>query len=118
MDSDSQNPSIEFKTNATGTNENIINLDRKLRGLRAEVSIQIQNFSFYEGEDKDLYMNQLSLLAQELDDAIKGIETLVSVVAPESEEYKQAFYQSEEMQQFNEMIIKNLKKMEHMHLKF
>lgn len=90
------------------TPEHIINLDKQLRGLRAEIDVKIHNFSAYEGENKVQYLNQLNSLAQELDSALDGIETLVNLVSVQEDDEKESFYQSETMQKFYGIVSEQL----------
>lgn len=91
--------------------DNIINLDRSLRGLRAEIDVKIHNFSVYEGENREAYLTSLASIAKELDDAIAGLDTLINLANSQSDEEKQTFYQSETMQKFYSIITEQLNEM-------
>ncbi|KTD52796.1 hypothetical protein [Legionella quateirensis] len=91
--------------------ENIINLERNLRGLRAEIDVKIHNFSAYEGENRVAYLTSLDAIAKELDSALEGLDTLVSLVSIQSHEEQQAFYQSETMQKFYGIVTEQLDEM-------
>ncbi|MCL9685168.1 hypothetical protein [Legionella maioricensis] len=92
--------------------ENIIRLDQKLKGLRAEIDAKLQNSFVYEDNNsRDEYVKKLSTVSKEVTAAIKGIETLVNLVATDEDAEEQiAFLQGEGMQQFSEMIAESLEK--------
>lgn len=96
--------------------ESIINLDRKLRGLLLNVDQKLHTCYLYTGNDREEYINKLSLLAKELDKAISGIEHVVNTVSPLDAQTRKAFFQSEEMQEFNALALQQMEKMEHMNL--
>lgn len=109
MESQTQSHSSNVKPKFDhNTPEKIITLDKNLRSLRAEIEVKIHNFSVYEGENKEMYLNQLHTLATEIDSAINGVETLVSMVSTHSEEEKHAFYESELMQKFYGVVTQQL----------
>ena len=112
MDSDIQTQSLFTSDFDTNTPENIVQLDQRLKGLRAEIEIQLHNFAFYEGEDKDQYIEKFSRLAKEIDEAISGIETIVNAVRPQSDEFKREFFQSEEIQELDSKLGEHLEKFE------
>jgi hypothetical protein len=95
-----------------GLRDNIMRLDQKLKGLRAEIEAKIQNSFLYEDDKtRDEYVKKLSTVSREVTAAIKGIETLVNLVATDEDAEEQtAFLQGEGMRQFSEMIAENLEK--------
>ncbi|MBL7480654.1 hypothetical protein [Legionella bononiensis] len=112
MEPDTQNEApLAQSTHDVTIPENIINLERNLRGLRAEIDVKIHNFSAYEGENRVAYLTSLDSIAKELDSAIEGIETLVGLVNTQSDEEKQTFYQSETMQKFYGIVTEQLNEM-------
>ncbi|CAM2821808.1 hypothetical protein [Legionella worsleiensis] len=90
--------------------EHIINLDRNLRGIRAEIDVKIHNFSVYEGKDRVDFLTVLDAIAKELDSAINNLETLVGLANTQSDEEKSAFYQGETMQKLYGIITEKLNK--------
>lgn len=100
--------------------ENIIRLDQKLKGLRAEIDAKLQNSFLYEDDNsRDEYVKKLSTVSKEVTTAIRGIETLVNLVANDEDTGEQsAFLQSESAQQFSEMIAENLDKITEIKINF
>lgn len=94
------------------TPEKIIELDKNLRGLRAEIEIKIYNFTAYEGESKEMYLNQLNILAAGIDSAINGVDRLVGLVSDQTEEGKREFYEGELMGQFLASLTEQLEELE------
>ncbi|WP_298622367.1 hypothetical protein [uncultured Legionella sp.] len=92
----------------SNTPEKIIALDNDLRSLRAEIEVKIHNFSFYEGENKEMYLNQFHTLTTEIDSTINDVGTLVAQANRQSEEEKLAFYESDDMQKFYEIVTQQL----------
>jgi hypothetical protein len=93
------------------TRKNILRLDQKLKGLRAEIEAQLQNPLMYDGEDRESFFEKLSVVSKEIDDAINGIDTLVQLVSGEDKDVVEAFFQGEEMRDFSTMIAENLDKL-------
>lgn len=96
--------------------DSIINLDRKLRALLHNVDHKLHTCYLYTGDDREEYINKLSMLAKELGKAISGIVHVVNTVSPLDAQARQAFFQSEEMQDFNALALQQLEQMEHMNL--
>lgn len=101
-----------------GLRDNILRLDRKLKGLRAEIAAKLESPFLAEEEIRDEYVQKLSVVADEVDAAIFGIETLVNLVSSQDQEMTNAFMQSEEMRKFSEMISTNLEKITEISAKF
>lgn len=98
--------------------ENIIRLDQKLKGLRAEINAKLENPFLAEEEVRDEYVQKLSVISDEVNAAIVGIETLVHLVSSQDQEITNKFLQSEEMRKFSEMISENLEKITEIRAKF
>ncbi|BCA96834.1 hypothetical protein TUM19329_31950 [Legionella antarctica] len=92
--------------------ENIMKLDQKLKGLRAEIDAKLQSSLLYDDDKtRDDYAKKLANVSAEVTAAIEGLETLVNLVANDEDTGKQgAFLGSEEVQQFSEVIAENLEK--------
>ncbi|RUR12015.1 hypothetical protein [Legionella sp. km772] len=90
------------------TRDHIIKLDQKLRMMRAEIEAKLASIELY-GDNKDLGRKQnLEDVQQEVTAALDGISALVNmVVEPEQEEF---MFQEETMNEFREMLFKNLEK--------
>ncbi len=101
-----------------GLRENIIRLDQKLKGLRAEIAAKLESPFVVEEDIRDEYVQKLSVISEEINAAIGGIETLVNLVSSEDQEMTNQFLQSEEMQKFSEMISDNLEKITEIKAKF
>lgn len=89
---------------------NIINVDQKLRGLRAEIEAKLQSSALYQGADKEEYIERLSHLEEEITQMLSGIDILVKIMASDNEELKEIFFQTEDMQQLNNVLNENLVK--------
>lgn len=99
--------------------ENIIRLDQKLKGLRAEINAKLENSSLLEDEkSRPEYIAKLTGVSQEINDAIRGIETLVNLVSDEDNEQQESFFQGKEMKQFSKMISENLEKITEIKMNF
>lgn len=96
------------------TVDDILSLDQKLKELRDEVGTLIETSSSYEGDDRDHYIKQITSLAGELDQAIKGIATLTGMLKLPDEDFRNTFIHSEEMQKFKETVTENLQKITQM----
>ncbi len=92
--------------------QNIIRLDQKLKGLRAEIDAKLQSSFLYEDDNsRDEYVKKLSTVSKDVTAAIDGIRTLVNLIAADEDTGEQsAFLQSQDMQQFSEMVADNLEK--------
>lgn len=96
--------------------EKIIRLDQKLKGLKAEIDAKLESSHLMKSDTND--GEKLSRISQEVEDAIAGIATLVSLVSSEDEETTKAFLNSKEMQIFSEMISENLEKITEITMNF
>lgn len=113
MKSETQINSSNFISHfASDTPEKIIDLDKNLRGLRAEIEIKIHNFTAYEGENKEMYLNQLNILATGIDSAINGVDRLVGLVSTQTEDEKRELYEGEQMEQFLTYLAEQLDELE------
>lgn len=90
--------------------ENIIRLDQKLKGLRAEIEAKLERPFLFAEESRDESVQKLSVISEEINAAIAGIESLVNLVSSQDKAITNQFLQSEEMQKFGEMISENLEK--------
>ena len=98
--------------------ENIIRLDQKLKGLRAEIDAKLENSSLLEDENSlPEYIAKLTGVSKEINDAIKGIETLVNLVSDE-DDAQESFFQSKEMKEFSKMVADNLEKITEIKMNF
>lgn len=90
--------------------QNIIKLDQKLRGLRAEIEAKLQALSLQTHGNTEENSHALTALLSEIEQAIKAIDTIVHLVVTEDQEFKNTYFKSNEMRQFNKMISENLQK--------
>jgi len=105
-------PSTEEMEKKTRTN--ILGLDQKLRGLRAEIEAKIKGVSVSKEEVSAEYMDGLTHLLGEVDLAIEGIDIVVTTVMADDEELKNSFLQSDDAQHFNQMLTESLDKIKKM----
>ncbi|KGP63251.1 hypothetical protein EP47_02885 [Legionella norrlandica] len=91
--------------------ENIIKLDRKLKDILHDVEIKLNDPSSYPGEDKEIYIQKLNRLYEEITDTISRLETMVSIVNSQSDEFKKEFYESAVMKEFNESVAASFAKL-------
>ncbi|MFO3129975.1 hypothetical protein SCQ63_06635, partial [Legionella pneumophila serogroup 1] len=63
------------------------------------------------GDDQEVYFQKLSKLSEEINEAIKSLDALVKMVDIQDEEFKQDFYESDVMKEFNESVMKSFDKM-------
>ncbi|HAT1965874.1 TPA: hypothetical protein JBG70_09970 [Legionella pneumophila] len=108
IDNQSQEELTHFDAN---TPKSIIQLDRKLREMKSEVGMKLNDPSSYNGDDKEVYFQKLSKLSEEINQAIKSLDTLVKMVDIQDEEFKKDFYESDVMKEFNESVMKSFDKM-------
>jgi len=81
MDTSTQNDPYFFINDIDRTmRENILHLDQKLKGLRAEVIAKIHATSLNQNEQAKQDKKKLSFAVEELDLAIHGIEGVVNLV--------------------------------------
>jgi hypothetical protein len=81
--------------------ENILLLDQKLRGLRAEIEAKLLRPSFYSEENFQKYLVKLNSISEEINAAINGLDTLIKLINSEdSEQQSLSFKNDEEMRQF------------------
>ncbi|HAT1660717.1 TPA: hypothetical protein RG395_001550 [Legionella pneumophila] len=93
------------------TPQSIIQLDKKLREMKSEVEMKLNDPSSYTGDDKEVYFQKLSKLSEEINEAIKSLEALVKMVDIQDEEFKKDFYESDVMKEFNESVTKSFDKL-------
>lgn len=93
------------------TPDSIIQLDRKLRDMRSEVEMKLNDPSLYNGDNKEVYFQKLNKLSEEINEAIISLEALVQMVDTQDEEFKKEFYQSDLMKDFNESVVKSFEKL-------
>lgn len=90
--------------------QNIIKLDQKLRGLRAEVEAKLHALTLNKEESTEENSQGLTALLAEIDKAIQAMDTLVNLIVTEDQELKNNYFQSDEMRQFNKMVSDNLER--------
>lgn len=111
MDNDTENQSQLFINKLDrSTRNNIIKLDQKLKGLRAEIDAKMQYPTVDDDESLDEHLEKLSRISKEINVAISGIDSLVHLVSSNDNEAVSAFVQSEDMQQFSQLIVDYLEK--------
>lgn len=111
MDSNEQNqPQMSMKNLDNDTRENILKLDQKLRGLRAEIEAKLERPSLYSGDNPQEFLDKLVIVSKEINDAINGIDTLVNLINSNSDTESMSFHTEEEIRDFSEMIATNLEK--------
>lgn len=91
----------------------IIKLDQKLRGLRAEIDAKAQSMASGKGDHPADYRQRLELLAEEVDKAIQGIETLVNLTTT-GDALGSGELMGDELTQFNALIAEHLNKLSKM----
>lgn len=96
--------------------ENVSMLEQKLKNILSEIDNKLRNSFDYNGDDKEHYVNQLSLLAKELVQAIKGLEHFAERVSPLESQDLDELYHSAEMNEFNNLVNDRLKKLEQVNL--
>ncbi|HRD69148.1 MAG TPA: hypothetical protein PK657_03300 [Legionella sp.] len=80
---------------------NIIKLDQKLRGLKAEIEAKLKNLSWNPEDLTNNYTEKLSLVAEEIDKALEGIGILVTLAHSES---TKEVYDSSEIKEFTHQL--------------
>lgn len=109
MDVNAQNTSqLLIDTIDSDLRENIIRLDQKLKGLRAEVDAKLESPFMFDATVREEYVRKLSTISQEINLAIKGIDTLVHMVSPR--DASSGLVLEGELQQFSDRIAENLEK--------
>ncbi|HAT6977527.1 TPA: hypothetical protein JAN54_04485 [Legionella pneumophila] len=112
MNNTSDNQSPEELTHFDeNTPQSIIQLDRKLREMKSEVEMKLQDSSSYNRDDKEVYFQKLSKLSEEINEAIKSLNALFKMVDTQDEEFKKDFYESDVMKEFNESVVKSFDKL-------
>lgn len=84
---------------------NIIKLDQKLRGLKAEIEAKLQTLNLLPEHEQETTEQGLTTLLNEIDQAIAGIKTLVGLVVVDEK-----ILDSSEVKKLNKMVAENLEK--------
>lgn len=69
----------------SSTRENIIRLDQKLNGLKAEVEAKLNSLTRYYPEQNAALIEHWQAIAREIDQSLAGIDALVRLVASKAE---------------------------------
>lgn len=91
----------------SGTRENIIKLDQKLNGLKAEVEAKLNSLSRFSTEQNAALIEHWQVVAREINQSLAGIDALVRLVASEAE-LGQDFLHGPLMQQHRKQIALDL----------
>ncbi|MGL6029000.1 MAG: hypothetical protein ACRC0B_03265 [Legionella sp.] len=91
----------------SSTRENIIKLDQKLNGLKAEVEAKLNSLTRYYPEQNAALIEHWQVVAKEINQSLTGIDALVRLVASEAE-LGQVFLQGPLMQQHSKQIALDL----------
>ncbi len=89
------------------TPEAIIALDKSYRGLRAEMDIKIHNYTAYDGEYREMFLERFHHVVTQLDAAIQQVEELVLIANTQSAEERPGFYE-----QFKGLVVEQLNMLE------
>lgn len=84
--------------------DNLMNLDQKARGVRAEVEAKLNNIALYKGDDKAEYQAALTTLFHEMETLINSVHNWVDSVREADDEDKANLSQSETVLRFGERV--------------
>jgi hypothetical protein len=90
------------------TRDKIIQLDKKLRIMRAEVESQLASIALYRGNDPEGHKEGLLHMQSELNAAIESISALVNLAVMPGHENLPIF-SGEVIDEFTEMLSSSLK---------
>ncbi|KTD79327.1 hypothetical protein [Legionella waltersii] len=92
--------------------ESIVVLDNKLKDMLTTVESKLMNPLAYTGDDLRGYLVSLKNLEKELEGALNGVFTLVNFMSSKDKDFKELFYNGEEMESFSEFLAESLSKLE------
>lgn len=114
MSTENQGSARLLKELTSDTRNNIISLDQKLRGLRAEIEAKMHASTLQMDEPSPELNNTMHALLNEINQAIDSISVIVS--ATMDDVGNPEYFKSDEMNEFNQDLTQFLAKIKQLHM--
>lgn len=109
MDQNQESGSVNWKLIEDFKN-NIVAMNQKLRGIRAEIQAKQQSLAFYKGADKEELIERFGDIDIEIGKMIESIKVYINIMSSDNEALKEIFFQTEDLRPLNDLFIENLQK--------